>query len=335
MACISLIWTGSTRAQSSFTDDMAAAADTFLKELAPRSGDASFTFTDDERFDWHYTPRRRDGVPIRDMIGRQRDALKALMRTTLSSEGILKAEAIMTLEAVLAEIEGASLSYRDPENYLVSVFGTPGSFPWGWRLEGHHLSINVTVAAEGEVSVTPAFMGSNPARVPSGPRAGTRVQYDEFILAIRLARSLNDAQRAKAMIGTRSLGNIVAGPGRGDALDTPEGLPLSDLNRAQRLIAMQLIATYVGIARDRIGLPYMKLVEEGLADTKLAWAGAVSETQAFYYRIHGPRILIEFDNTQSGANHIHSLWRDPLNDFGRDDLHRHYKGAPVAHGHKP
>jgi hypothetical protein len=333
--CAGALCTGSARAQSTFTTDMATAAGTLLEELAPRGGNAAFAFTDDERFDWHYTPRRRDGVAIRDMIGRQRDALKSLMRTTLSSPGILKAEAIMALEGVLAEIEGSSTSYRDPENYLVSVFGTPGSFPWGWRLEGHHLSINVTVAAEGEVAVTPTFMGTNPARVPSGPRAGSRVQYDEFILAIRLARSLNDAQRAQAMIGTRSLGNIVAGPGRGDALETPEGLPLTELSRTQQLIVMQLIAAYVGIARDEIGQPYMKLVEDGLAETKLAWAGAISETAAFYYRIHGPRILIEFDNTQGGANHIHALWRDPVNDFGRDDLHRHYEGSPAAHGHKP
>jgi len=107
------------------------------------------------------------------------------------------------------------------------------------------------------------------------------------------------------------------------------------MSRAQRVLLTQLISAYVGIARDRIGLPYMKLVEAGMDETSFAWAGPVSEVEPFYYRIHGPRILIEFDNSQGGGNHIHSLWRDPENDFGRDDLHRHYKNAPLAHGHKP
>ena len=138
-------------AQQAPTDEMAAAAKAFLGGLAPRAGDAAFAFTDDERFDWHYTPRRREGMKIGDMIQRQRNDAKTLMRSTLSARGILKAEAIMALEAILAEIEGSSLSYRDPEKYFISVFGTPGAYPWGWRLEGHHLSVNVTVAAKGEV----------------------------------------------------------------------------------------------------------------------------------------------------------------------------------------
>jgi len=326
---------GAAQAQQKFTADMADAANGFLAALGPAADKAQFAFIDDERFDWHFTPRRRDGVAIRDMNDAQRAALKTLMRSTLSSPGILKAEAIMALEAVLAEIEGSSLSYRDPENYLVSVFGTPGTFPWGWRLEGHHLSINVTVSTETDISITPTFLGTNPARIPSGPRTGQRVQYDEFIIALRLARSLSPEQKAQAMIGNRSLGSLVTGPGRGVAPDKMQGLAAAEMSRAQRVLLTQLISAYVGIARDRIGLPYMKLVEAGMDETTFAWAGPVSEVEPFYYRIHGPRILIEFDNSQGGGNHIHSLWRDPENDFGRDDLHRHYKDAPLAHGHRP
>ncbi len=329
------MWSGPAATHEAPTDEMAAAAKAFIAGLAPRAGDASFEFTDEERFDWHYTPRYRDGIKIGDLIDRQREDLKTLMRSTLSSRGILKVRDIMALEAILAGIEGSSLSFRDPEKYFVSVFGTPGEFPWGWRFEGHHLSINVTVPAAGEVSVTPTFLGTNPMRVPSGEHKGKFIQYDEFILALRLMRSLKPEQKAKAKIGDRSLGNIVAGPGRGDALDTPEGLPVTELDASQRILLLQLINTYVGLARNEIGTPYMKLVEEGWAETRFAWAGPVSETDAFYYRVHGPRLLIEFDNTQGGGNHVHSLWRDPVNDFGRDDLHRHYKDAPVVHGHKP
>lgn len=314
---------------------MASAAKAWLREIGDKREAGSFPFTEDERFNWHFTPRYREGAVIREMTAAQRAATKTLMRSTLSSPGILKAEAIMALEGVLAEVEGSSLSYRDPEKYFISIFGNPGVYPWGWRLEGHHLSINVTVAAAGEVSVTPAFLGSNPARVPSGPKKGLQVQYDEYILALRLARSLNGAQREQALLAERSLGQVVAGPGRGDALSKTEGLPAAELSGPQRKLLTQLINAYVGIARDEIGRPYMDLVSEGWGDTRFAWAGPMKEGGAFYYRIHGPRILIEFDNSQGGGNHIHSLWRDPANDFGRDDLHRHYKGAPEAHGHKP
>ena len=318
-----------------FDAAMADAANAWLAEMGAKRDGARFKFTDDERFDWHFTPRSREGAVLRDMTAAQRAATKTLMRSTLSSGGILKAEAIMALEAVLAEIEGSSLSYRDPEKYFISVFGAPGTYPWGWRLEGHHLSINVTVPAAGAVSVTPTFLGTNPARVPSGPKQGMRVQYDEYILALRLARSLSDAQRKQALLADRSLGETVAGPGRGDALAKPEGVRVASLAPAQQKLLTQLIAAYVGIARDEIGRPYMDLVQQGLSETRFAWAGPMAEGQQFYYRIHGPRILIEFDNSQGGGNHIHSLWRDPANDFGRDDLHRHYKGAPEAHGHRP
>lgn len=270
LSVLALAAASPARAES-FDKAIAAAADAWLAAMADKAKDGRFKFTDSERFEWHYVPRSRDGAVIREMTPAQRAATKELMRSTLSARCVLKAEAVMALEAVLAGIEGSSLSYRDPEKYYISVFGAPGTYPWGWRLEGHHLSINVAVAAAGEVSVTPtSFVGSDPARVPSGPKQGSWLQYDEFILA-----------------------------------------------------------------RDEIGRPYMDLMREGFAEMRFAWAGGRKEGEAFYYRIHGPRVLIESHNSQNDANHIHSLWRDPKNDFGRDALHRHYKGAPVAHGHKP
>ncbi len=314
---------------------IAAAARAWQQAMGDKAPSGTFTFTDDERFDWAYTPGYRKGVPIRDMTPPQRAAAAALMRSTLSAAGMAKAEAIMALEAVLAEVEGTSLDYRDPEKYFISVFGMPGRHPWGWRLEGHHLSVNVTVAAPGAVSLTPVFLGTNPAEIPGGPRKGERVQRDEYALALRFADSLDAGQRAQALLRGRSLGNVVAGPGRGDALAAPEGLPADALSPSQQALLMALVRAYVGLARDEIGRPYMALVQAGWADTRVAWAGPMAERAAFYYRIHGPRILIEFDNSQGGGNHIHSLWRDPANDFGRDDLHRHYQDAPEAHGHRP
>ena len=323
------------RPAAAFDDVIAKAASDWLAVLdAGQRGDAIFAFDDDERFDWHYTPRSRDGVALRDMTAMQKNAALALLRSTLSAKGAMKAEAIMALEAVLAEVEGSSSRYRDTENYLVAVFGTPGTYPWGWRFEGHHLSVNVTLSKPRTVTVTPLFTGTNPARIPAGPRVGERVQGEEFTLGLELARSLNAEQFATASIGDRSLGNIVAGPGDAQDIGQPVGIAVTALSDTQREILLRLIETYVGMARDEIGNPYMALVRQGLAETRFAWAGAKRDDEPFYYRIHGPRILIEFDNTQNRANHIHALWRDPANDFGRNDLHHHYGTAPDSHGHR-
>ena len=320
---------------AAFDEAIAKAASDWLAVLdTGQRTEGTYAFDDDERFDWHYTPRSRDGVALRDMSPAQKGAALALLRATLSAKGVMKAEAIMALEAVLAEVEGSSLRYRDPENYLVTVFGEPGSYPWGWRFEGHHLSINVTLSSPRTVSVTPLFTGTNPARIPVGPRAGERVQGDEYNLGLELAQSLTEAQREAAIIGTGSLGNIVAGPGNAQRISTRAGVAVSALSDAQRSLLLRLIESYVGLARDEIGRPYMALVRDGLGESRFAWAGGMREGEAFYYRIHGPRILIEFDNTQNSANHIHALWRDPANDFGRNDLHRHYGTAPASHGHR-
>lgn len=314
--------------------EIARAAEGWLDRLdRVQTGAARFAFDSAERKDWHYTPRRRPGLPLRDMTPEQREAARGMLQAVLSERGVLKVEAIMALEAVLRRIEGSSRSFRDPENYAFAVFGRPGEAPWGWRVEGHHLSINVTLSPGGEVSVTPAFTGSNPARIPEGEYEGKRIQEDEYFLALELAQSLSEEQRAAAVLAESSLGNIVAGPGRAEALEKPEGIPFAELTADQQELLLRLVETYVGLARDAIGRPYMALVRDGLDETRFAWAGGMEEGAAFYYRVHGPRVLIEFDNTQNNANHIHSLWRDPVNDFGRDDLGEHYRDADAEHGH--
>ncbi|MBL9086489.1 MAG: DUF3500 domain-containing protein [Planctomycetia bacterium] len=317
-------------AEAAWLDGMARAARTWLATL-PRADAAQVPFASDARRDWHYVPRSRPGLALRDMSEPQRAAATALLRAGLSTKGADRAEAIMALEAVLADLEGSSRRFRDPLNYAFVVFGTPGVVPWGWRVEGHHLSVNVTVAAEGRAAFTPLFTGSNPARVPSGPRAGERLQADEVELAFSLVSSLDARQLAAAALRGRSFGDIVAGPGRLDALARPEGLLATELTEAQRATLLRLIEAYVGLARDEAGRPYLDLVRAGLDTTRFAWAGGMRHGTAYYYRIHGPRVWIELDNTQGGGNHVHSLWRDPLNDFGRDDLRAHY----ASPGHAP
>lgn len=308
---------------------LAESARVWLQAAGGAGDDARFRFSDRERRNWHFTPRGRQGLMIGDMDARQKQATSGLMRATLSAEGVLKATDIMRLEAVLAEIEGASLSYRNPEGYYVSLFGAPGEFPWGWRLEGHHLSINITVSAPGEIAATPLFTGTNPAFPPAGAEIARAVQQEEILRALRLIRSFTPEQAGAAKLG-RSPWNIVAGPGRGNALKLREGIFGSVLSAAQRALLRQLIFAYIGMVEDDIGRTYRAHVEAGLGETAFAWVGEASERGAFYYRIHGPRILIEFDNTR-GGNHIHAVWRDPMNDFGRDALKRHYADSPHSH----
>lgn len=315
----------------------AGTADTDLSDAARAwlniTKQTPFSFSDDERRNWHFTPRIRKGMMIGDMSDAQKQATTTLMRATLSSGGMLKARDIMRLEAVLAEIEGSSLSYRDPEGYFVSIFGAPGTYPWGWRLEGHHLSINATMSTADDISLTPLFTGTNPARPPAGAVVSRPIQYDEMILATRLIRSLKPEQAAAAKLD-QSPGNIVSGPGRGNIFKEHVGVRGASLNGAQRRLLRDIISAYVGVARDDVGKTYMSLIDSGMSETAFAWAGEASERAAFYYRIMGPRIIIEFDNTR-GGNHIHAIWRDPLDDFGRDTLREHYANSPHSHDDWP
>jgi hypothetical protein len=206
------------------------------------------------------------------------------------------------------------------------VFGVPGpAAPWGWRLEGHHLSLNFALIPGRPIAVTPAFFGANPAEVRSGPRAGLRVLASEQDLGRALALALTPEQRATVLIADQSLGDIVSGPGR-DALSAPVGLPLGAMTQEQRAIALRLIETYAGNMRAEMADEEMRRVREaGLERIRFAWAGSLAPGRAHYYRLHGPALLIEFDNTQNDANHVHSVWHDPTRDFGLDPLRSHYQ----------
>ena len=309
---------------------MAGAAIAFLAVLgADARRRALFVFGDKERLNWGYVPRRREGLPFKDMAAPARAAAHELMKASLSAVGHAKAVNVIRLEGVLRQLETFGALTRDPDNYAVSVFGTPGAeTPWGWRLEGHHLSMNFTLVPGKPVAVTPAFLGANPAEVRSGPLKGLRTLAQEEDLARALARSMDSAQRRRMVIADRSLGDIVAGPGRGESLTTPAGIPAAELGPAQREGLVRLVEAYARNMRAEIADDELRrLREAGLERVHFAWAGPL-ETGAHYYRIHGPTLRIELDNTQNEANHIHSVWHDPRNDFGADLLRAHYE-----HGH--
>ena len=308
---------------------MAGSAGRFLAALSPaQRAKAMIPFDDSERLDWGFTPRSRRGIPLKELGADQRRLAEELMRSGLSASGYRKAADVMALESVLREIQGA---FRDPELYYFSVFGAPAADSlWGWRVEGHHLSLNYTVSGGIGISHTPSFFGANPANVRRGPLAGKRALAGEEDLARSLLRSLDAGQRAKTIFRNVAPSEIVTGTAaRVDPL-APAGIAARDLTAPQQAALRRLIEEYLtrmpdDVAADRKA----KLEAAGFEKIFFAWAGGGEPGQPHYYRLQGPTFLIEYDDTQDDANHIHTVWRDFEGDFGRDLLREHY-GAGVG-----
>jgi len=280
-------------------------------------------FESGNRLDWHYIPRSRSGLTLGEMRPAQAAAARALFASVLNQHGLELLDGVRLLEGVLREQQG---SFRDPDRYFVSVFGTPGRFPWGWRFEGHHLSLNVALPAAGHIAVTPFFAGAHPATVRDGPNRGFRLLGASEDLARQLMRGLGDRQRQAATIADRSFGEIVASPQREQDLGAARGLPLGEMTGAERNLVEALMDRFLGtLAADLMAAQKQRVVEQGLSTFRFAWAGSLAPGEAHYFRVHGPATLIEHDNTQNGANHVHAVWRDLAADFGRDALADHYR----------
>ena len=308
----------------------ADAASAFLALLdGPAREKAHYALDDDERFNWHFVPRRRNGLPLGEMTLEQRTAAHALLRATTSSQGYLKANAVIELERILGILEGRP-ERRDPEGYYVAVFGTPSpTDPWAWRFEGHHLSLNFSSPANRLTVTGPAFIGANPARVASGPKAGWRPLGKEEDLARALLASLSREQRAVAVVATEAPRDIITGTDREARLDSFDGLAASEMTDDQRQMLFRLLAEYVGNMAPDAAHAWTTRIREDIPPSEIhfAWAGPTEPGQGHYYRIHSPAFLVEYDNTQNDANHVHSVWRDLENDFGGDALARHYEGG--------
>ena len=307
---------------------MAAAADVFIETLSTdQRGQGTWEMDAEQRFDWHFIPRARYGVLLKDMNPEQRTAAHGLLQSVLSSQGYLKATGVMQLEGILGQIEGRP-ERRDPEDYYFNIFGAPSEDgAWAWRFEGHHISMNFA-AAGGELSVTPAFLGSNPAVVREGPNAGQRLLGAEEDLARELMALFTAAQLRTAIIDTEAPRDIITGNARMVEFDAFQGLPASEMNDAQSQALMHLIEEYLNNANNEVADAKMQEIRDaGLENLHFAWAGSTERGEGHYYRIHGPTVLIEYDNTQGGANHVHSVLRDPRNDFGDDLLRQHYEEA--------
>ncbi|MCX6838908.1 MAG: DUF3500 domain-containing protein [Verrucomicrobia bacterium] len=314
---------------------MAAIAKVFLTSLAPeQKARTSFNFADAERENWHFIPRERKGLPMKDMNPQQRLLAHALLNTGLGLRGAAKAVTIMSLEEVLYQIEGADESKRaavrekrDPEKYFVSIFGEPADKgAWGWRVEGHHLSLNFTIKDGQLLRATPAFMGSNPGEVRQGPLTGLRVLAVEEEMGRELVKSLTPEQFKTAFVATEAPKEMItAAENRVSAL-SPAGLADSALDDKQKAMLTRLIDEYLGRMRPEIADEARTEIKNS-GTVYFAWAGGKERGEPHYYRVQGKTFLIEYDNTQNEANHVHSVWRSFDGDFGRDLLGEHVKQA--------
>jgi hypothetical protein len=313
--------------------EMSDAAAAFLASLsADQRAAARISFGDNERLNWHFIPRQRRGLPLREMNEEQQALVHTLLRTGLSAEGIRKVDDIISLELVLREL-GGNPAVRNPELYFVSIFSDPsGSAPWGWRFEGHHLSLNYTIIDGAPVAWAPAFMGADPAEVRTGSRAGLRALGSEEDLARALVRSLDDEQRRQAVVAVQTPRDIITGNAlKVDPLE-PAGISITDLRPQQVDQLVRLIDEYLGRMSDDLAASRRARIEASdLSRIAFAWAGSLEAGKPHYYRIQGPSFLVEYDNTQNNANHIHSVWRDFDGDFGRDLLRDHYHAHPHRH----
>ena len=310
---------------------MVEAAAAFLATLAPaQKARAVLPFGSEERFRWFYTPVSRKGVPLKDLNALQQQTALALLRAGLSEQGYTKSQTIRKLEEVLRELEKDQGPARDPDLYFFTFFGEPTENGyWGWRYEGHHCSQNWTIVNGRSIRSSPQFFGAHPAEVHEGPMKGTRVLSAEEDLGRSLVKSLSAAQRAEAVLSASAPRDILTSNERMAAIQEDKGVAYSQLSKEQQGTLLALIEEYLGAqpraqARERLD----KIRRAGFERIKFAWMGGLERGEGHYYRVQGSTFLIEYDNTQNNANHVHCVWRDFNGDWGEDLLAEHYQNSP-------
>jgi len=310
--------------------ELAVTAQRFLDTLEPGQ-QAKYLFQDAERGNFHFFPVSRRGASLKQLKEGQRHLAMSLLSGALSHTGQQKALTVMSLGDYLKETDKVANIHRDSDQYHVTIFGTPAADgTWGYRFEGFHLSVNVTVVRGRWISVTPSFIGAIPAVVPDGPRKGLQVLKDETELGRALAESLSPDQR-KVGFGTipdfltETVGGFVTGNKRKLERGKPAGLAASAMTAEQRELLMKLVRVHISRIRKELADQDLKRIEKsGVEKIHFEWAGGLKPGESHRYIIQGPTFLIEYDNTQDGANHVHCIHRDFDNDFG-DAMVEHYR----------
>lgn len=310
--------------------ELVVAAQRFMDSLEPGM-QAKYLFRDAERGNFHFFPIARRGVALKELKEGQRQLGLALMSASLSHVGNQKALTIMSLGDYLRATDEAPNVHRDSDQYYFTIFGDPlPNGTWGYRVEGFHLSLNVTVVKGRWISVTPSFFGAIPAIVPDGPRKGLQVLKDETELGRELAKSFTPEQQ-KVGFGkipdflTETVGGLITGNQRKIERGKPNGIALEAMTETQRELLMKLVRVHIGRIRKELADQDLARIDRaGTQKIHFIWAGSVEPGEPHHYLIQGPTFLIEYDNTQDGANHVHCVYRDFDNDFG-DALLEHYR----------
>ena len=333
------ITTAATSAHSSESDElMVQAARNFLAALTWEQRNQSvFPFSQEEWEKWHFIPMRgRIGLPYSQMEPHQIRLADALVASGLSRSGYYKTKTIMSLEQLLLELERAReggsdmLALRNPDLYYFAIYGDPtGEGLWGWRVEGHHISFHFTVDKGSIRATTPMFLGANPHRVLQGPQKGLRVLRNEEDKARALINSLDAKQREQAILAPQPPKDIFTSHARAVEFSCvpDKGLKRSGMTSKQQGLLQALIEEYIHNVPPDLAEAREKRVQESGDEIYFAWMGGLEKGlgHPHYYRVHGKTFLIEFDNIQNNANHVHSVWRDYESDFGRDWIAEHYR----------
>lgn len=311
--------------------DATNVADEFINSLSlSQKQKAVVEFNDPDRTRWHYFPSamyEREGISLKELNSIQKELVHKLLQSYLSKEGYTKTTDVIEVEEILENLTGSTTT-RDPELYYIAFYGKPsGEKPWGWSLEGHHLSLNFTIDGD-NITYVPIFYGANPAVVNSGPHKGRRFLRDEEDIALKLINSFSGNQQLKAIFSTSALRDIVSGnESQIDPIKT-EGIPMTEMDDEQQMILFDLIREYISsMPKELAEVRMQNIRSEEKQNIYFAWAGATKLKEPHYYRVQGKTFLIELDNTQNNANHIHSVWRDFDGDFGRNLIKEHYEGS--------
>ena len=327
----SLIVPFSLIAQTKVDGPSSSVATTFINSLeSSQKARSVFDFDQMSRYEWHYFPPSmvsRQGIPIKELNDEQKKNFHSLLKIFLSDKGYAKTQDIMSYEYLLKELEPNN-SHRIPENYFVAIYGSPGTdSTWGWKFSGHHLALNFTIVSN-QLAFAPFFFGINPAEIKDGSKKGKRVIREEEDLGFELINSFTKEQKSKAIFQLRAFTEIVTTNAAQVSPLPPVGILAKDMTPQQKIIVNKLIAAYLSSMPDGIAkIRTRRIVAEDMNEIRFGWAGGLVAGEPHYYRIQGKTFLVEFDNTQQNANHIHTVWRDFNGDYGADLLKEHYKNS--------
>ncbi len=317
---------GSVMAQNAF-EPLPLATELLNSLTASQKEIVSFDLEDPAKSRWHYLPHSsflREGLPLSDMTADQVEKTYALLEAYLSESGYDQMQQIIALENYLAEVENNPIK-RDPTKYYLAFYGTPHQDSlWAWSFEGHHISLNFTIG-KNEIAFAPAFWGSNPGIVPDGAEKGKLILKSDHNLGLELIHSLTPQQLSTTLISSKTYGDILSLNKAEVRPFENNGISFSQLKPSQKELLKTIVYHHLdrmkkGVAQKAIE----RLEKEDWDRITFSWAGEMEKLTPYYYRIQGQSFLIEYDNSQNNANHIHVVWREFEGDFGKDLIREHY-----------